>query len=117
MIAFRRTIFCDTKRFRIPGGLDAFFQCPTTEELLELNKTIEELRKQGADVRAQELERLDKKIRSAMRRPAIRRHAQRLYRQHRPKADKPRDGMTRWLFQLPLSEINHPLTTKTVLSA
>lgn len=62
-----------TKRFRIPGGLDAFFQCPTTEELLELNKTIEELRTQGAHVRAQELERLDKKIRSAMRRPIIHR--------------------------------------------
>lgn len=62
-----------TKRFRIPGGLDGFFQSPTKEELLELNKTIEELRKHGATVRAKTLGELDSKIRSAMRRPVIRR--------------------------------------------
>jgi predicted DNA-binding transcriptional regulator YafY len=61
------------KRFRIPGGLDGFLQTPTAEELLELSKTIDELRRQGATVRARTLEELDKKIRSAMRRPVIRR--------------------------------------------
>ena len=61
-----------TKRFRIPGGLDGFFQAPSTEELLELGKTIEELRKRGANTRADTLEELDKKIRAAMRRPLIR---------------------------------------------
>ncbi len=62
-----------TKRFRIPGGLDGFFQAPTTEELLELSKAIEDLRKRGAGVRAETLDELDKKIRSAMRRPLLRR--------------------------------------------
>jgi len=27
---------------RISGGLDGFYQCPTTEELLELAKAIED---------------------------------------------------------------------------
>jgi predicted DNA-binding transcriptional regulator YafY len=62
-----------TKRFRIPGGLDAFLQCPTKEELLELAKTIEELRKSDAHVRADTLEQLDLKIRAAMRKPILRR--------------------------------------------
>src|SRR4051794_30893300 len=48
-----------TKRFRISGGLDGFFQAPTTEELLELAKTIEELRKREANTRADALEELD----------------------------------------------------------
>lgn len=63
------------KRFRIPGGLDGFIQCPTTEELLELGKVIEELRRDGAAVRAQSLDSLDSKIRSAIRRSLIRRLA------------------------------------------
>jgi predicted DNA-binding transcriptional regulator YafY len=62
-----------TKRFRISGGLDGFFQAPTTEEMLELGKTIEELWKRGATARAGTLEELDKKIRAAMRRPLLRR--------------------------------------------
>src|SRR5438067_359804 len=60
-----------TKRFRIPGGLDGFFQCPTTEELLELAKTIDEHRSSGAHVRAETLQKLDRKIRAAMRRPIL----------------------------------------------
>jgi predicted DNA-binding transcriptional regulator YafY len=60
-----------SKRFRIPGGLDAFMQCPTKEELLELKKVAEDLRTQGATVRAQALEQLELKIRVAMRKPVI----------------------------------------------
>jgi predicted DNA-binding transcriptional regulator YafY len=60
-----------TKRFRIPGGLDGFYQCPTTEELLELSKIIEEHRSAGAHVRADSLQGLDRKIRAAMRRPSL----------------------------------------------
>src|SRR4051812_19530850 len=53
------------KRFRIPGGLDGFYQCPSTEELLELSKAIEEHRSAGAHVRADNLQELDRKIRAA----------------------------------------------------
>jgi predicted DNA-binding transcriptional regulator YafY len=60
-----------TKRFRIPGGLDGFINAPTKEELLELNKSIEELRAWHAHARADSLQTLEKKIRSAMRRPAL----------------------------------------------
>lgn len=56
------------KRFRIPGGLDGFLQAPTKEELLELGKTIDELKAQGAKVRAQDLASLEAKVRGAMRR-------------------------------------------------
>jgi predicted DNA-binding transcriptional regulator YafY len=56
-----------SKRFRITGGLDSFFQCPTTEELLELSKTINELRGKDATTRAECLEGFAAKIRSAMR--------------------------------------------------
>jgi hypothetical protein len=41
-----------SKRFGIPGGLDGFFQCPTTQELLELAKAIDH-RNSGAHVRAE----------------------------------------------------------------
>jgi hypothetical protein len=41
-----------TKRFRILGG---FFQCPSTEELLEFERTIEELRNQHATARDETL--------------------------------------------------------------
>jgi len=60
-----------TKRFRISGGLGNFFSSPTKEELLELNKTIEELRARNANTRAQTLQDLEKKIRSAMRRSVL----------------------------------------------
>jgi predicted DNA-binding transcriptional regulator YafY len=60
-----------TKRFRISGGLGNFFSSPTTEELLELNKTIAELRERNATARAQTLNDLEKKIRSAMRRSVL----------------------------------------------
>lgn len=57
------------KRFRIPGGLDSFFQTPSTEELLELTKTIEELKKKGlsGQARARCLEDLKDKVCAAMK--------------------------------------------------
>lgn len=57
------------KRFHIPGGLDSFFQTPTAEELLELTKTIEELKKKSINgkARARCLEDLKDKICAAMK--------------------------------------------------
>ncbi|MDR3509450.1 MAG: WYL domain-containing protein [Caulobacteraceae bacterium] len=62
-----------TKRFRIVGGLDGLFQNPTAEELVELGKAADALRAAGAPTRALALERLETKIRSAMRGAALRR--------------------------------------------
>jgi predicted DNA-binding transcriptional regulator YafY len=64
-----------SKRFRIPRGLDGFFQDPTTEELLELNKASVALRAAGAVSRAGALETLEQKVRAAMRGGALRRAA------------------------------------------
>ena len=61
-----------SKRFRIPGGLDGFFQAPSKDELLELAKAVEELRSQGATSRAHDLSSLLDKIRAAMKRPLLR---------------------------------------------
>lgn len=60
-----------TKRFRIPGGLDGFINAPTKEELLELNKAIDGLRRRDAMASADAVQTLEKKIRSAMKRPAL----------------------------------------------
>ncbi len=61
------------KRFHIPGGLDSFFQTPTAEELLELTKTIEELKKKGINgkARARCLEDLKDKVCAAMKKTMI----------------------------------------------
>ncbi|NPV22117.1 helix-turn-helix transcriptional regulator [Bradyrhizobium aeschynomenes] len=64
-----------TKRFRIPGGLDGFFQSPDRDELLELEKTIGEYRNKGAAARADALEQLAKKVKSAMRNATFRKIA------------------------------------------
>jgi len=56
-----------TKRFRIPRGLDGFFQDPTAEELSDLGIVIEELRSGAATARARSLRELERKIRAAMR--------------------------------------------------
>jgi len=64
-----------SKRFRIPHGLDGFFQSPTTEELLELNKAAAALRATGAAPRARVLESLEHKVRAALRSGALRRMA------------------------------------------
>lgn len=64
-----------SKRFRIPGGLDGFIQCPTTEELLELGKVVDELRRKKAHLRTQLLDGLNKKIQAAVRQSQLRRIA------------------------------------------
>jgi predicted DNA-binding transcriptional regulator YafY len=56
-----------TKRFRIPRGLDGFFQDPTAAELSDLGIVLAELREAGATARAASLAELEKKIRAAMR--------------------------------------------------
>jgi hypothetical protein len=56
-----------TKRFRIPKGLDGFFQDPTAEELSDLGVGVAELRDTGATARAGSLAKLERKIRAAMR--------------------------------------------------
>lgn len=62
-----------SRRFRIPGGLDGFLQSPTTEELVELGKAARKLREEGATPRAQALESLERKVRSAVRNRELRR--------------------------------------------
>lgn len=64
-----------SKRFRIPRGLDGFFQAPTTEELVELSRAVEALKAGGHRVRAGILEGLDQKVRAALRTDALRRMA------------------------------------------
>lgn len=56
-----------SKRFRIPRGLDGFYQSPTTEELVELTRAVETLRSSGHVNRASVLEGLDHKIRAALK--------------------------------------------------
>jgi predicted DNA-binding transcriptional regulator YafY len=56
-----------TKRFRIPRGLDGFFQEPTAEELSDLAIVAGQLREEGAAARAVSLNELGRKIRAAMR--------------------------------------------------
>ncbi|MDR3406878.1 MAG: WYL domain-containing protein [Methylovirgula sp.] len=55
------------KRFRIPHGLDGFFQDPTTGELSDLGIAVAELHESGATARAESLASLGNKIRAAMR--------------------------------------------------
>ena len=64
-----------TKRWRIRGGLSAFEQAPTAEELLELTKAAQALRLAGEPARAQALESLERKIKSATRSTALNRLA------------------------------------------
>jgi predicted DNA-binding transcriptional regulator YafY len=63
------------KWFRIPRGLDGFFQAQTTEELVELARAVEDLRGGGHGVRARILGGLEHKVRSAVRQDALRRMA------------------------------------------
>jgi len=56
-----------SKRFRIPRGLDGFYQSPTTEELVELTRAVDALRSSGHINRAATLEGLDRKIRAALK--------------------------------------------------
>lgn len=61
-----------TKRFRIPGGLDGLYQAPTTEELVELGNAAASLRLQGQIARAEALETLERKVRSATKTATLR---------------------------------------------
>ena len=64
-----------SKRWRIPAGLDGFFNAPTTEELPELAKAAAGLRAEGAEPRALTLEGLQHKIEGAVRRATLARIA------------------------------------------
>jgi predicted DNA-binding transcriptional regulator YafY len=61
------------KRFRIPKGLDGFFQSPTTEELVELSRAVETLKDSGHPQRAATLASLERKVRSALKTETLRR--------------------------------------------
>ncbi len=63
------------KRYRITGGLEAFAQTPSTEELHELSSAAAAYRAAGATQRAEALESLERKVRSAMRGAVLRRVA------------------------------------------
>ncbi|RZJ00225.1 MAG: WYL domain-containing protein [Brevundimonas sp.] len=63
------------KRWRIRGGLSAFEQAPTTEELVELSKAAQGLRATGEPGRAAALEGLERKLKSAMRSTTLNRLA------------------------------------------
>ena len=64
-----------SKRWRIRGGLSAFEQAPTTEELVELTRAAQGLRATGEPVRAQALESLERKLKSAIRSTTLNRLA------------------------------------------
>lgn len=64
-----------SKRFRIPGGLDSFFQSPTTDELNALGQTAANLEEAGMTGHARALRSLDKKVRAAMKPPVLRKVA------------------------------------------
>jgi predicted DNA-binding transcriptional regulator YafY len=55
------------KRFRIPKGLDGFFQAPTTEELVELSRAVDALRDGGQKQRAALLDTLQTKVTGALK--------------------------------------------------
>ena len=59
------------KRFRIPGGLDPFFETPTVEELADLALAAEASRQAGLPDRADNLVRLAGKVESRIR-PGLR---------------------------------------------
>jgi predicted DNA-binding transcriptional regulator YafY len=56
-----------TKRYRIPSGLDGFFQTPTTAEILELTRAASSLRDAGHIARAEALDSLQRKVRAALK--------------------------------------------------
>jgi len=63
------------KRWRIRGGLSAFEQAPTAEELVELSKAAQGLRATGEPSRAASLEGLERKVKSAVRSTTLNRLA------------------------------------------
>lgn len=64
-----------TKRFRIPRGLDSFFQSPTTAELTALGQTIAYFDEMNLTHQAAMLRSLQSKIKSALNPPARRKIA------------------------------------------
>ncbi len=64
-----------TKRFRIPGGLDGFYKSPTTEELNALGQTIATFDETGLTDHANALRSLEAKVRAALKPPVLRRIA------------------------------------------
>jgi predicted DNA-binding transcriptional regulator YafY len=63
------------KRWRIRGGLSAFEQAPTAEELIELTRAAQGLRATGEPARAEALEGLERKLKSAVRSTTLNRLA------------------------------------------
>ena len=63
------------KRYRIPKGLDGFFQAPTTEEMLELTKAATALKSAGHTSQARSIETLELKVRAAMKGDVLRKIA------------------------------------------
>lgn len=61
-----------TKRFHIPGGIENFFNSPTTEELLALSKAVTHFKNSAMKDDGAALERLEQKIQAAMRPQAMR---------------------------------------------
>ncbi len=63
------------KRFRIPGGLDGFFQSPTADELAALGKVARHLERDGKKASASALRSLEKKVHAAIKPPVLRKVA------------------------------------------
>lgn len=64
-----------TRRFRIPGGLDALFQAPTPDELAALRRAAEADEREGATAAAALLRSLERKALAATRAQARRKLA------------------------------------------
>lgn len=64
-----------SKRFRIRGGLDSFYQSPTTDELSALGQAAASLAEVGLTDHARSLHSLERKVRAAMKPPVLRKVA------------------------------------------
>jgi predicted DNA-binding transcriptional regulator YafY len=64
-----------SRRFRIPGGLDGFYQSPTVSELNALGQAVQDLDQRGLAAHARALRDLDTKVRGAMKPPVLRKVA------------------------------------------
>src|SRR5690349_6521500 len=61
-----------TKRFRIRGGIESFFNSPTTEELLALSKAVVHFKRSAMKEDGAALGSLERKIQAAMKPQALR---------------------------------------------
>lgn len=105
-----------SKRFRIPHGLDGFFQGPTTEELAELGLAAAALRTAGAEPRARRLESLERKLRAAMRSAALRRIAPDLEALARSEAATAHAGPRPFEDEATIATIRHALMAMKALA-